>query len=165
MTGGGVGRRRIWMKVIKESYKLPVITRNIMYNMINIINTALCYIRKLLTVNPEFSSQGRIIIFFYLIWWGDGCLLNLVWSSFHDVSQTIMLYTLNLYSAVCQVFLNKTGIKRGKRIQKYYSHTRSESQGTLQKIVFKIGILILVYFSSQGQCLATRSINEYSPYS
>ena len=25
------------------------------------------------------------------------------------ISQVIMLYTLNLYSAVCQLFLNKTG--------------------------------------------------------
>ena len=27
------------------------------------------------------------------------------------VSQVIMLYTLNLYSAVCQLYLNKTGRK------------------------------------------------------
>jgi len=29
--------------------------------------------------------------------------------SFHDVCQIIMLYTLNLYSAVCQLHLNKAG--------------------------------------------------------
>ena len=28
------------------------------------------------------------------------------------VSQIIMLYTLNLYSAVCQLYLNKTGRKK-----------------------------------------------------
>ena len=36
------------------------------------------------------------------------------------VNQTTMLYTFNLYSNVCQLFLNKTGIKnypvRGNRI-------------------------------------------------
>jgi len=53
-------------KVVKEGYKLPVITRDVMYNMINIINTAVCYITKLLTVNPEFSSQGKTIIFLFL---------------------------------------------------------------------------------------------------
>ena len=34
------------------------------------------------------------------------------------VNQTIMLYTLNLYSDVCQLFLNKTGnifLKQHKR--------------------------------------------------
>ena len=54
------------MKVVKEGYKLPVITKDVMYNMINIINTAVCYITKLLTVNPEFSSQGKTIIFLFL---------------------------------------------------------------------------------------------------
>ena len=29
------------------------------------------------------------------------------------VSQSIMLCTLNLYSAVCQLYLNKTGRKKG----------------------------------------------------
>ena len=29
------------------------------------------------------------------------------------VSQMIMLFTLNLYCAVCQLYLNKTGEKRG----------------------------------------------------
>ena len=32
---------------------------------------------------------------------------------FPDVSQIIMLYTLNLYSALCQLHLNKT--ERGKK--------------------------------------------------
>ena len=55
------------MKVVKEGYKLPVITRDVMYNMINTINTAVCYITKLLTVNPEFSSQGKIYFSISLI--------------------------------------------------------------------------------------------------
>ena len=44
----------------------------------------------------------------------DGCLLNLLQQSLHDVCN-IMLYTLNLYSAVCQVYLNKT--RRKKKIR------------------------------------------------
>ena len=31
------------------------------------------------------------------------------------VSQIIMLHTLNLYSAVCQLYLNKTGRKEKKK--------------------------------------------------
>ena len=38
--------------------------------------------------------------------------LQLLWQSFHDVSQTIVLYTLNLHSAVCQSHLNKA---KGKK--------------------------------------------------
>ena len=42
--GAGLGK---WMKAVKR-YKLPVIrqisSRDVMYNMINIINTAVCYI-------------------------------------------------------------------------------------------------------------------------
>ena len=41
----------------------------------------------------------------------DGCLLNLLQQSLLDVCN-IILYTLNLYSAVCQVYLNKTRIKK-----------------------------------------------------
>ena len=67
VTRGKVGRRRIWMKVVKEGYKLPVITRDVMYNMINTINTAVCYITKLLTVNPEFSSQKFFLFDFISI--------------------------------------------------------------------------------------------------
>ena len=45
--GEGVGSgRRDWMKVVKRC-KLPVTrsitTKDIMYNMINIINTSVCY--------------------------------------------------------------------------------------------------------------------------
>ena len=44
------------MKAVK-SYKLPVkSTKDIMYNMINVISTAICSTFKL-RINPEFSSQ------------------------------------------------------------------------------------------------------------
>ena len=32
-----------------------------------------------------------------------------------SVSQIIMLYTLNFYSAICQLYLNKTGIEKNKQ--------------------------------------------------
>lgn len=37
--------------------------------------------------------------------------INLLWQSFHKIIciSTIMLYTLNLYSVVCQLFLSETG--------------------------------------------------------
>ena len=47
---GGNEKMGTWMKAIKR-YKFPVIgkimTRDVMYNMVNIINTTLCYIQKL----------------------------------------------------------------------------------------------------------------------
>ena len=46
-AGLGGGRKGDWIKVVKK-YKLPGIgsisTRDAMYNMINIIDTAVCYI-------------------------------------------------------------------------------------------------------------------------
>ena len=41
------------------------------------------------------------------------------------VSQIIMLYTLNLYSAVCQFYLNKTGRKNicSNNICQFYLNT------------------------------------------
>jgi len=85
-----------------------------MYNIINIINIAVCYIWKLLKEKSlRFLITKKTFFYFFnfVSIWDEGCLLNLLWQSFHDVSQIIMLYTLNLYSAVCQLYLNKTGIK------------------------------------------------------
>ena len=50
------------------------------------------------------------------------------------VNKTIMLYTLNLYSDVCQLFLNKTGGKKElsfklSRILSWH-HTRPHQQET-----------------------------------
>ena len=45
-------------------------------------------------------------------WWmltyGNHCMLC--------VSQIIMLYNLNVYSAVCQLYLNETGKKKKKAV-------------------------------------------------
>ena len=60
----------------------------------------------------EFSPQGKSMFFYFFNFvslWDEGCSLNL----FHDVvSQIIMLYTLNLYGVVCQLYPNKTGGKK-----------------------------------------------------
>ena len=53
-------------------------------NMINIINTATCYIWK---VNLEFSFQGKI--FFFLLYLCE-IFTNLLWQSFHDVCNTVL---------------------------------------------------------------------------
>ena len=87
-----------------------------MYNMINTIDTAVCYIWKLLNrVNPKSSHHKEKTLFFYFFnfvsIWDDGCSLNLLWSSFRDISHIIMLYTLNSYSAVYLLYLSKTGRK------------------------------------------------------
>ena len=59
-------------------------TRDIMYNMINIINTTVKYER----VNPKSSHHKENMFFSPLILylWDDGDSLNLLWSSFHNVS-------------------------------------------------------------------------------
>ena len=42
----------------------------------------------------------------------DGYSLNLLWYHFvMYASQIIMLYTLNLYNAICQLYLSKSGRK------------------------------------------------------
>ena len=72
-----------------------------MYNMINIINPAVHSTWKLLRewILRIYIKRKNIFFYFFnvLSIWGDGCSLNILWSSFHhDVSQIIMLYTLNL---------------------------------------------------------------------
>lgn len=108
VTRGGQGAGD-WMKAVNR-YKLPVMrlmrTGGVLHNMIN-MNTAVCYIRRLLRVNPEsshhkekcFSSFSNVVSI-----GDDRCSLNFTMS----VSQIIMLHTLHLNRAVCQVCLNKT---------------------------------------------------------
>lgn len=57
------------MKVVKR-YKSPVIksvsTGDVMYNMINIMNTAAYYTLKLLRINPKSSRhKGKILFWFF----------------------------------------------------------------------------------------------------
>ena len=81
--------------------------------MINVINTALCYGCKLLRKNKNsHHKENNSYCFHSVSIRDDGCLLNLLWSSFHDVgTQIIMLCIFNLSSAVCPLELNKTGRK------------------------------------------------------
>ena len=54
--------------------------RDVMYNMINIINTAVCYTWKL-RVNSKSSYHKESFFFFFsfVSMWDDGCSLNLLW--------------------------------------------------------------------------------------
>ena len=62
-------------------------------------------------VNPKRSQHKKNCFFFsfFLLYLHEK--LNLLESFHNDVNQTIMLCALNLYSDVCQLFLNKTGKK------------------------------------------------------
>ena len=69
-------------------------------------------------VNSELSSQGTKYFFIFLSFIVSE-MMNVIkiYCGNHFtmyVSQTIMLYTLNLYSVVCQLYLNKTGQKTYK---------------------------------------------------
>ena len=44
------------------------------------------------------------------------------------VNQAIMLYTLNLYSAVCQLYLNKTGRKMSTNLCKKFVDFKAKAQ-------------------------------------
>lgn len=53
-----------------------------MYNIINMINSAVYYNWKLLRVNPNSSYQkGKIIFYFFnsVTTWDGRCSLNLLW--------------------------------------------------------------------------------------
>lgn len=96
------------MKMVKRQ-KLPFLSsRDVMHNMINIVNTARSYIKKL---NEFFSHHKKK--FFYLVLYlykmMDVYQIIINYSHFRmHVSQIIMLQSLNLYSALCQFYLNKT---------------------------------------------------------
>ena len=68
----------------------------------------------MLRVNPKFSSQKFFSFILYLYKTMD---IHETYCDNHFrmyVTQIITLYTLNLYSAVCQLCLNKTGRKKEK---------------------------------------------------
>ena len=44
------------------------------------------------------------------------------------VNQTIMLYTLTLYSAICQLYLNKTGRKMSTNLCKKFVDFKAKAQ-------------------------------------
>ena len=65
------------------------------------------YMKVVKRVKPK-SSHHKEKTFFYFFkfvsLWDDGCSLNVLLWSFHDVSQIIMLYNLNFYSAAYKYF-------------------------------------------------------------
>ena len=88
-----------------------------MHNMLNIINTAVCYMWKLLReeilriliTRKTFFSIALILYLFERV---DVHYTHCGKHSMMYVSQIIKLYTLNLYSAVCQLYLNKPWRKK-----------------------------------------------------
>ena len=57
----------------------------------------------------EWILRVLINYFGFVAGWDDGCWLNLI--GYHFImygNQIIMLYTLNIYSVICQLHLNKT---------------------------------------------------------
>ena len=89
------------------------------------------YMKVVKIVNPKSSHHKEKTFFLFQVSiWDDGFSLNSLgyyWvgqkvdSEFFIrcmLSQIIMLYTLKLYSAVCHLYLNKTG--RKKDVEKHY---------------------------------------------
>ena len=66
-TRGGGEKRGNWMKVVKR-HKFPVTryisTRDVMYNMIKIINTLYMKVKR---VNPKSAHHKEKIFFFYFL--------------------------------------------------------------------------------------------------
>ena len=108
---GGIGWR--WFpKVQTSGYNYT--TRDIMHSMINIINPAVCYIWKLLKEQILRVAITRKNMFSLILYLSE--LMSIHWTSCGHrsmtyVSQVMMRHTLNLYSAVCQLYLNKAGRK------------------------------------------------------
>ena len=126
--------------------------------MINTINTAVCYIQKLLReqvlralITKPFSMSLSI--------WDGGCSLNLLWSSFYDVlCQILELSTLDLsYSDVCQLRTNKTGRKNIKifMLPLWHDCILSGTQRTSDKIS-----LYMVQIDPKGKCFLWQNGNS-----
>ena len=118
------GKPENWIKVVKW-YNLPIIwkirIRGTMYNMENVINTVVCYIWKLL---GEQSWRVLIRIKIYMFIFFKFCIyiIDIHWPYYGNhfmihISQIIMLYILNLYRVVCQLYLNKNWMKKNPNTQ------------------------------------------------
>lgn len=105
------GRRKVVIR-----YRLPVTgeisTEDMMYRMVTVVNTIVCYVKVVKRVDLKRSchKEKRFFSFFasfYCIW---------IWGHYHgnhfavNVSETIVVYILNLNSDICQFYL-KTGKK------------------------------------------------------
>ena len=64
--------------------QLQVSSRAIMYTVMKIINNhCMLNMKVVQSKSCELSSQGKQFYFIFI--WDDGCSLNILWSSFHDV--------------------------------------------------------------------------------
>ena len=106
-----------------QRWKLPVTrqinTRDVMYNMMTIVSTAVQYIGKQL-VNPKRSyHKEKKFFLFILLFFSFYCIYMRRWILVEPIvviilqyiNQTIISSALNLYSDICQLFLNKAGKK------------------------------------------------------
>lgn len=66
--------------IIVKYNAIIISTRDIIYSMIKIINTAIHYIQKLLS-----SHHNEKNIYFFVRIWDERCSLNLLWPSFYSV--------------------------------------------------------------------------------
>ena len=94
-------------------YKIPdtrqISTRYVMYNMIIIVINMLPDIYEIKRIYPK-SSHHKENFFIFLLYLYEMMDVNLTYCDNHFttyVNQIIMLYTLTLYSGICQLFLKK----------------------------------------------------------
>ena len=84
------------------------------------------YMKIIKRLNPNKSSHHMEEIFFcffnFVSTWDEGCSLKLLWQSLHELCKSnLMPYALNTYSAVCWLYLNKTGRHKRKTQLKWPS--------------------------------------------
>jgi hypothetical protein len=97
-----------------------------MYNMINIINTVVCYTWKLLRKEILRALTTHKTLLPFILYFHEMCSLNLVWSSFHDIYKStnyavhLKLIQCTLYSAVYQFSIKLEEKRRGYASYHYY---------------------------------------------
>ena len=84
-----------------------------------------CYIWKLIEeILRIFITRKNVSVSI----WDNGCSVSLLWYSFHDI-HFIMLYTLNLYSAVCQLIAQWNWKERKKEGRRERKRERERKKG------------------------------------
>ena len=106
-----------------------------MYNMINIINTVVCSTWKFSKNKSQVFITKNYFLYVFNFYLHK--VLDIHYNCdnhFMCISQIIMLYTLNLYSAKCQLHFNKTGRKKNTLLSLLLS--RSNSEFNIQEMEF-----------------------------
>ena len=84
---------------------------DVMYNMINIINTTVCYM-TFKGANPEFSSQGEKILYFFSISLilNPREMMNILYTFHVEMMYVIksLCHTLQTYTGLCVHSLSET---------------------------------------------------------